>query len=380
MPTVHTDSEGRRVIIRHRGPAGKGFPAGGTTGQILAKTANTDYAATWVNPPDGTDAITGPVAAVDGNLAVFNGTTGKQLRDSGVALSGLASASALASKVDKELNKGLSTHDFSNAYKLKLDSLQNTAGFRGTFASLEAINANSFDPVPVSGDYCLIEVEDASPSLVLWDDTNDEWVNQFPDAVNMTGEQIAEVLFDADDTWVIDDCRIFTEAYRAKVDQHEALIASLTGVTVDAAQGNVSYFSLVGVILTPPAASDGVTNLIKVDVPTSLSGSASGFDNGGSNGRLRYTGNTTRQFLVSAKVSLSGAINDTLVLAFAKNGSTILSSRVLHAQDAAGSVTTVTLTSVVQLALNDHVEVVVGNVTDSIPVTVQVLSIDAAVV
>ena len=32
-----------------RGEAGPGVPAGGTTGQVLAKSSNTDYATTWVN-------------------------------------------------------------------------------------------------------------------------------------------------------------------------------------------------------------------------------------------------------------------------------------------------------------------------------------------
>ena len=77
MSTLYSDDNGNRVVTRHRGPAGKGFPAGGTTGQLLAKTADTDYAATWVNPPDGTDAVLGPVSAVDGNFALFDGVTGK---------------------------------------------------------------------------------------------------------------------------------------------------------------------------------------------------------------------------------------------------------------------------------------------------------------
>lgn len=36
-----------------RGDAGPGVPAGGTTGQVLAKSSNTDYATTWVNQSGG---------------------------------------------------------------------------------------------------------------------------------------------------------------------------------------------------------------------------------------------------------------------------------------------------------------------------------------
>jgi len=35
------------------GPAGIGVPPGGTTGQLLAKTSNDDYATEWVDPPVG---------------------------------------------------------------------------------------------------------------------------------------------------------------------------------------------------------------------------------------------------------------------------------------------------------------------------------------
>lgn len=35
------------------GPAGPGVAAGGTTGQVLAKTSNADFATGWINPPAG---------------------------------------------------------------------------------------------------------------------------------------------------------------------------------------------------------------------------------------------------------------------------------------------------------------------------------------
>lgn len=38
-----------------QGPAGQGVPAGGTTGQVLAKTSATDYATQWVDPSGGSD-------------------------------------------------------------------------------------------------------------------------------------------------------------------------------------------------------------------------------------------------------------------------------------------------------------------------------------
>lgn len=58
------------------GAPGQGVPVGGTTGQILAKSSNADYATAWVNPPEGTGGGTDPalesrVAAVEDNQALF---------------------------------------------------------------------------------------------------------------------------------------------------------------------------------------------------------------------------------------------------------------------------------------------------------------------
>ncbi len=60
------------------GPAGPGVATGGTTGQILAKTSNTDYATGWIDNKVGD--VVGPASAVDSALALFDGTTGKLLK------------------------------------------------------------------------------------------------------------------------------------------------------------------------------------------------------------------------------------------------------------------------------------------------------------
>lgn len=379
MPDVYPDVP-NRVIVRHQGPAGRGFPSGGTTGQILAKTSGDNYDATWVNPPDGTDAVNGPASASNNNVAVFDGATGKLLKDGGQPLSNYATVSALGAKQDKETGKGLSEENFTTVLKAKLDALS-PASFRGVFSSLSAINAYTFDPVPQSGDYCTIESVGVDPEIVLWDETNSLWVQLFPDAVDMTGAEIAAVLFDTDDTWDQDDCRIFTEAYRTKVDQHQTFVESVGGLVVAPVQGNISYFSLTGSVIAIAAASDGTTNLVKIDVPSTVSADAQSFDNGGaSNGRLRYTGSTARRFWVDAKVSLGGPASDVFVLGVAKNGSLLPSSRILEANKSTGTVSEVSITCIVELSLNDYVEVFIGNTTDADDPTIYVLSIDAAVI
>lgn len=50
------------------GPAGVGVPAGGTTGQVLAKSSATDYATEWVDAPSGSGGVSlGMVIALGGD-------------------------------------------------------------------------------------------------------------------------------------------------------------------------------------------------------------------------------------------------------------------------------------------------------------------------
>lgn len=72
------------------GAPGVGVPTGGTTGQLLAKSSNVDYATHWIAPPaaGGTGDVVGPAASVDNRVVFFSGTTGKLIKDSGLTLSG----------------------------------------------------------------------------------------------------------------------------------------------------------------------------------------------------------------------------------------------------------------------------------------------------
>lgn len=57
------------------------WPPGGVTGQFGRKTAVGGIE--WIDPPAGTGDVSGPASATDGNIAVFDGATGKLLRDGG---------------------------------------------------------------------------------------------------------------------------------------------------------------------------------------------------------------------------------------------------------------------------------------------------------
>jgi hypothetical protein len=98
-------------------PRGAGIVSGGTTNQVLKKASNTDYDVTWGTvdalpsqtgnsgkylTTDGSTAswavvttggdVAGPSSAVNNNLAVFDGTTGKLIKDGGVSASSFLTA------------------------------------------------------------------------------------------------------------------------------------------------------------------------------------------------------------------------------------------------------------------------------------------------
>ncbi len=371
---TYTDDNGNRVVVRHVGPPGRGIPGGGTAGQILIKDSSTDYDTSWATAPDGTDAVTGPEEAVDGNFALFDGITGKLIKDSARSLSFYASTSSVANKVDKVTGKGLSAEDFTTEEKEKLAALS-SGGFRGSFEDIAALEAFDFDPVPQPGDYCYIEVEDEGVIEVLWDSVNEEWLEQTLEPVDMTGAEIATATFNSTDalTYSQPDCRIYTSGEKAQL----ASLVSFSGL-VTQSYGSLSYFDMTGVAVTIVTMSDGSTNMVKIPMVTTVTGLTSGFDNGGSNdGRLRYTATTTRIMRVTAKVSFIGASTDVLVFGIAKNGTVDATSKVLVAMDATGTVDNVTLSAVISLASNDYLEVFVGNTTDTSAPTVKVLSIEA---
>lgn len=89
-----------------KGDPGPGVPAGGKTGQTLAKQSDADYDTVWVDP---TSAPTINVVQ----------TTGQSEAD---VMSQKAVTDALDKKVDAEEGKGLSSNDYTNLDKNKVAS------------------------------------------------------------------------------------------------------------------------------------------------------------------------------------------------------------------------------------------------------------------
>ena len=79
-PTGATGSTGATGPTGATGATGEGVQAGGLTGQILRKASDTDYDTEWFTSSALGDVV-GPASATDGNIALYNGTTGKLIKD-----------------------------------------------------------------------------------------------------------------------------------------------------------------------------------------------------------------------------------------------------------------------------------------------------------
>lgn len=142
--------------------------------------------------------------------------------------------------------------------------------------------------------------------------------------------------------------------------------------------GEISYFDMTGTNVTIVAQSDGSTNMVKA-APTTTLNNDKEFDNGGANnGRLRYTGATTRTFHVACTISIApAAANDTFVFGVAKNGTVIAASKVLIQCTTASGVRSTAMHIMVSLATNDYLEMFIGNTTDTDDCTVHSLNLFA---
>lgn len=370
MPELYSDDNGNRVIIRHRGPAGKGIPAGGAAGQILAKSTSGDFATQWVAAPGGTDGVTTVDSPVAGRLPVFSGTTGRVIEDSGVSLAQLATVVNLDKKQDASATAGLSEVNFTPALKTKLDGLSNK--FRGTYyneASLATIS------LPQAGDYCVVEVTVAFSKLFVWNGVNSRW-----DAIgSFTGTALAALLFKAGDVWTQETSRIFTTAEKDLIVAHEALITSLglTGVGSGKAYGSLSFYGQAAPVTLPTSTNtDGLSNMIPINMAMPL-GAVANFDGGTAGGMLRHTASTAKMFSATASITCSNT-NGTVqfVFAFAKNGSVLPDTRQLIT--AGTSTQNVTLTGNVSLEQNSNLTIVVGTYVTGYPPTIHSLALTVA--
>jgi hypothetical protein len=149
------------------------------------------------------------------------------------------------------------------------------------------------------------------------------------------------------------------------------------------AVGQVDYFLVThpGHVITIAAQSNGTTNLVEVDPASHIhSESALRFDNGGSdNGRLRYIGEQTMNFVIDATVTfdLSTGSNNDIIALFGINGVPLTHAQTMRSIAASGDIGTVSLHTITELKQNDYVSVFVGNLDSANDLEIHSLSIVA---
>jgi hypothetical protein len=130
--------------------------------------------------------------------------------------------------------------------------------------------------------------------------------------------------------------------------------------------GEISFFNGTPKIITMSSISNGANNMVLCNPATVLTTDmmGMGFDDGGTNGRLRYTGATTRVFHVACTISVGPVVNnDQFVFGIARNGTVLPASKVIQKTNNSGEVISTALHVMVTLKQNQYLELYVGNMT-----------------
>lgn len=141
--------------------------------------------------------------------------------------------------------------------------------------------------------------------------------------------------------------------------------------------GEVSYFNTTGTTINITAQSNGTSNMV-ICQPASTFLNRGEFDNGGTNGRIRYIGKNTKTFHVGCTISGSvpSPTSQTLVFGIAKNGTVQSNSKVLNIF-ANNDIQSTSLHVMVSLAPNDYLDFYVGNTTSTGDFTFKTLNLVA---
>ena len=142
--------------------------------------------------------------------------------------------------------------------------------------------------------------------------------------------------------------------------------------------GQISYFTITGgTLILIAGISDGNTNFLPINPITALT-LDNNFDNGGANdGTIRYIGDRTSTFFISATVSYEPfTAKDKFVFALAKNGVLVETSKVVSTVAVLSDLNTVPIVSLVELTVNDTITLMVSNCTSVDNLTVFGLNIN----
>ena len=152
------------------------------------------------------------------------------------------------------------------------------------------------------------------------------------------------------------------------------LVVSSVGMTM----GAIDYFNTTGTAITIPSQSDGSTNLVRIN-PATTNYTAMNFDNGGANdGRLRKTGAVTKHCHIAITLSGSPATNnDSFVVGLQKNGTPLTVCKVQQRFGATTDTQVVTYHCDSDMAVNDTIDPMIGNLTAGRNITIKSLNMFA---
>lgn len=126
--------------------------------------------------------------------------------------------------------------------------------------------------------------------------------------------------------------------------------------------GEIGYFDVGGFAVNVGNPTvDGTSNMYPCNPPTTISTVCHGFTDGG-NGKLKYTGITTKSFHIACTISMAPAgSNGTYVFELRKNGTTLLAnSRLIQKFSSNNDIQSTALHAYITLDPNDYLELCVG--------------------
>ncbi|MDB5148223.1 MAG: hypothetical protein JWQ57_2243 [Mucilaginibacter sp.] len=183
---------------------GAGLPSGGTTGQILKKFSNTDFATDWEDlsfaniaglPTDNTNLNTslGTLQTNINNEASARASADTTLQ-SNINAEATRATAAEANKVDKVTGFGLSSNDYTSTEKTKLANL--SEHFVGVYSSAAALIAAH--PTGVDGQYATVESSGNPGVTYIWDTINNAWIQGGTGHVTSVNSQTGAVSLNTD--------------------------------------------------------------------------------------------------------------------------------------------------------------------------------------
>ncbi len=141
--------------------------------------------------------------------------------------------------------------------------------------------------------------------------------------------------------------------------------------------GEISYFDTTGTLVAiTSSTTDGSSNMFLCNPATSLSGNSSDFSMT-ANGRLQYTGTTTRSFQISCTISAVTSSTGTYIFEFKKTNSSFLNNSRVIQKLSSSDIQNTTIQVFVTLAPNDYLELWAGKIGGTGDISIKSLNLFA---